>query len=75
MTVRFKNFDYRTAELYEDWWRKTFTTGFGTGESLGAWERGLKGMKVGGRRALIVPPEQAYGDQPVIYVLELVSVS
>jgi FKBP-type peptidyl-prolyl cis-trans isomerase len=74
MTVKYKSFDYRTGRRYEDWWQEPFFTGFGKGESLGAWETGLKGMKVGGRRELVVPPAQAYTHVPVIYVLELVSV-
>jgi peptidylprolyl isomerase len=74
MHIRYKSFDYRTAQRYEDWWHSPFVTGFGKGESLGAWETGLRGMRVGGRRELIVPPAQAYTHVPVIYVLELVSV-
>jgi len=73
-TLRYRNFDYRTGQRYEDWWERPFITGFGKGESLGAWETGLKGMRVGGRRELIVPAKEAYGHIPEIYVLELVSV-
>lgn len=74
MRVKYKSFDYRTGQGYEDWWDNPFVTGFGKGESLGAWETGLRGMRVGGRRELVVPPKQAYTHVPVIYVLELVSV-
>jgi len=74
MKVKYKSFDYRTGQRYEDWWGNPFVTGFGKGESLAAWETGLKGMRVGGRRELVVPPKQAYTHVPVIYVLELVSV-
>lgn len=74
-TFKYKDFDYRTGQRYEDWWRSPFRTGFGKGESLGAWETGLKGMRVGGRRVLIVPPAQAYTHVPVIYVIELAAVS
>jgi peptidylprolyl isomerase len=73
-TLRYKNFDYRTGWRYEDWWERPFVTRFGSGESLGAWETGLKGMRVGGRRELVVPAKQAYGHVAEIYVLELVSV-
>jgi len=73
-TLKYKSFDYGTGQRYEDWWAQPFHTGFGKGESLGAWESGLKGMRVGGRRVLIVPAKEAYGHVPVIYVLELVSV-
>lgn len=74
-TFKFKSFDYRTGQRYEDWWRSPFRTGFGKGESLGAWETGLQGMRTGGRRVLIVPPAQAYTHVPVIYVIELAAVS
>jgi len=74
-TFRYRNFDYRTGQNYEDWWEEPFHTGFGKGESLGAWEVGLKGMRVGGIRELIVPAKEAYGHVPEIYVLKLVAVS
>jgi peptidylprolyl isomerase len=73
-TFKYRDFDYRTGQNYENWWDHPFITGFGKGESLGAWEKGLKGMRVGGRRVLIVPPAQAYTHVPVIYVIELAAV-
>lgn len=73
-TFKFKSFDYRNGVQYENWWKTPFHTGFGKGESLGAWETGLKGMRVGGRRVLLVPPAQAYAHVPVIYVIELTAV-
>jgi len=73
-TLRYRNFDYHSGQRYEDWWDQPFVTGFGKGESLGAWETGLKGMRVGGRRELIVPAKEAYGRVPQIYVLELIAV-
>jgi peptidylprolyl isomerase len=74
-TFKYKDFDYRTGQNYEDWWKRPFHTGFGKGESLGAWETGLEGMRVGGRRVLYVPPAQAYTHVPVIYVIELAAVT
>jgi FKBP-type peptidyl-prolyl cis-trans isomerase len=74
-TFKFKSFDYRDGRDYENWWDAPFYTSFGEGESLGAWETGLKGMRVGGRRVLFVPPAQAYTHVPVVYVIELTAVS
>lgn len=37
------------------------TVGLGTNKTIRAWEEGLLGMRVGGRRRLVVPPALGYG--------------
>jgi len=55
----------------------------GAGEVIPGWDEGLQGMKVGGRRRLVIPPGLAYGPegQPpdigpnatLVFVIDLVS--
>lgn len=56
----------------------------GTGQVIAGWDQGVQGMKVGGRRRLVIPPHLAYGDrgaggvikpgETLIFVVDLVGV-
>jgi len=56
----------------------------GRGRVIAGWDQGVVGMKVGGRRRLVIPPHLAYGDrgaggvigpgETLIFVVDLVGV-
>jgi len=56
----------------------------GVGQVISGWDQGIAGMKVGGRRQLVIPPHLGYGDrgagsaiapgETLIFVVDLVDV-
>jgi len=73
-------------EFDSSWKRKEpFLFVIGTGEVINGWDKGVIGMKVGGRRLLKIPAEEAYGklgnapkipkNEPLVFVVDLLKVN
>jgi peptidylprolyl isomerase len=64
--------------------REPFPLTLGNGEVITGWDKGIVGMKVGGRRELTIPPGMAYGAQgrppdigpneTLVFVVDLVDI-
>ncbi|MFF3842605.1 FKBP-type peptidyl-prolyl cis-trans isomerase [Streptomyces sp. NPDC001930] len=62
-----------------------FKFAVGGGRVIKGWDRGIRGMKAGGRREIIIPPRLGYGNQSpsslipagstLIFVVDLLSVT
>ena len=77
---------YSTGEEFDASWNRGDPLQFelGAGHVIAGWDQGVQGMRVGGRRQLIIPPDLAYGDrgagyaiapgETLIFVCDLVSI-
>jgi peptidylprolyl isomerase len=74
-TANMVGVNYKTGKPFEtDWGKSAFHWRFGTGETVKRLEIGLRGMRVGGRRKLIVPSGLAYQTGALVYLIELLAV-
>ena len=85
VTVQYVGADYKTGKEFDSSWSRNepFTFNLGAGEVIKGWDQGIEGMKLGGRRELIIPPELAYGSQEagsikpnstLVFVVDLLAV-
>lgn len=63
VTVQYVGVNYKTGKEFDASWDRgePFTFTLGAGEVIPGWDQGVEGMKVGGRRELVIPPELGYG--------------
>jgi peptidylprolyl isomerase len=83
--VHYVGVSWQTGRQFDASWDRgdTFKFGLGKGQVIPGWDRGVAGMRVGGRRRITIPPDLAYGkrgaggvigpDETLIFVVDLVA--
>jgi FKBP-type peptidyl-prolyl cis-trans isomerase len=85
VTVQYVGVNYKTGKQFDASWDRgePFTFMLGEGLVVEGWEKGIPGMKPGGRRELIIPPDEGYGysriegippGSTLVFVVDLISV-
>src|SRR5690349_2686074 len=58
--VHYVGVEFDTGEQFDASWDRGQSAKFPLPQLIGAWQEGIPGMKVGGRRQLVCPPQLAY---------------
>ncbi|MBT2209785.1 MULTISPECIES: FKBP-type peptidyl-prolyl cis-trans isomerase [Actinomadura] len=86
VSMHYVGVSWSTGEEFDASWNRggTFDFQLGAGRVIKGWDMGIAGMKVGGRRKLVIPPHLAYGDrspspaikpgETLIFVVDLLEV-
>jgi len=84
--VHYVGVSWKTRKQFDASWDRgdTFSFRLGAGMVISGWDEGVQGMKVGGRRRLVLPPAKAYGkqgaggvigpDETLVFVVDLLGV-
>ena len=87
VVVHYVGVNFSTGEEFDASWDagQPFPVQLGAGEVIEGWEKGLVGIKKGGRRKLVIPPELGYGAQgsppaiapneTLVFVIDAVSIN
>jgi peptidylprolyl isomerase len=83
VTVNYVGVLYKGGKEFDASWKRKepFQFKLGQGQVIKGWDQGVAGMKVGGRRELVIPAELAYGktgsppaippSAPLVFVVDL----
>lgn len=78
---------WSTRRQFDASWDRgeTFSFRLGAGQVIGGWDQGVQGMKIGGRRRLVIPPALGYGsrgaggvikpNETLVFVVDLIGLS
>jgi len=86
-TVHYVGVAHSTGEQFDASWDRgeAFSFAVGKGQVIAGWDNGVAGMRVGGRRRLVIPPHLGYGErgapgaiapgETLLFVVDLLAVS
>lgn len=82
--VHYVGVDFESGEEFDASWNRAQTVTVQLEGLITGWQQGIPGMRVGGRRKLVIPPELAYGPAgnghrlagcTLIFIIDLLRVS
>ena len=86
VSVHYVGVAVSSGDEFDSSWNRgqVFRFTLGKGQVIAGWDEGVAGMRVGGRRQLVIPPHLAYGDrgagkvigpgETLIFVVDLIGV-
>ena len=83
VVVHYVGVDYETGEQFDASYDRGEPISFPLRGLIAGWQEGIPGMRAGGRRQLVIPPELAYGPaggghrlagKTLIFVIDLIDV-
>ena len=82
VTVHYVGVEFDTGEQFDASWDRGEPIEFPLAGLIQGWQDGIPGMRVGGRRELVIPPRLAYGEsgghrlsgKTLIFVIDLLNV-
>lgn len=84
VNVHYVGVEYDSGEEFDSSWGRGESINFPLAALVRGWQEGIPGMKVGGRRKLVLPPHLAYGPagsghqlsgKTLIFIIDLLGVS
>src|SRR5690625_6547237 len=82
--VHYVGVEYESNQEFDSTWDRGQSIEFPLTGVISGWREGIRGMRVGGRRQLTIPPEVAYGTaggghplsgRTLVFVIDLINVN